>query len=118
MKLNKNLILVVSVAAPMLAGCATLEDVKRAQLTADQAVAAAQAAQGSADRAQSTADQGVAAAQRAQNSADRAQATADKAVAAAKVADDKAQAAGDAAAENKKVFWQHHDTHHRHRRPR
>lgn len=103
--------IIVLVSAALLGGCASIEDVKRAQSTADQAVALAREGKAAAQQAQSTADQGVAAAQRAQG-------TADQAVAAAKAADDKAQAAGDAAAKNEKIFWQHHETHHRHYKAR
>lgn len=100
-------VMIVALSAALLGGCASIEDVKRAQSTADQAVALAREGKAAAQQAQGTADQGVAAAQ-------RAQATADQGVAAAKAADDKAQAAGDAAAKNEKIFWQHHETHHRH----
>jgi phage shock protein A len=46
----------------LLGGCASVDDVKRAQATADQALEAAHNAQGAADRAQQTADQAKAAA--------------------------------------------------------
>lgn len=106
-----KIILVASMSVMTLSGCATVESVKLAQATADQALALAKEDKVAAEQAQRTADQGVAAAQ-------RAQVTADQAGAAAKVADDKAQAAGDAAAKTDKVFWQHHETHHRHRKPK
>ena len=102
---------ICAVSAALLGGCATVESVKLAQSTADQALALAQSAKAAAQQAQSTADQGVA-------SARQAQGTADQGVAAAKVADDKAQAAGDLGAKNEKTFWDHHETHHRHRKPR
>ena len=111
MRKNSIFLTAAVLSAVTLSGCATVEDVKRAQSTADQAVALAREGKAAAQQAQTTADQGVAAAQRAQG-------TADQAVAAAKVADDKGQAAGDAAANNDKVFWQHHETHHRHRKPK
>jgi outer membrane murein-binding lipoprotein Lpp len=41
----------------LLAGCASIDDVKHAQSTADQALDAAHGAQGAADHAQQTADQ-------------------------------------------------------------
>jgi outer membrane murein-binding lipoprotein Lpp len=41
----------------LLAGCASVDDVKRAQATADQALEAAHGAQAAADHAQQTADQ-------------------------------------------------------------
>lgn len=58
--------------ALVLGGCATTESVEKAQMTADQAMSAAQAAQAAASRAQSTADAAGAAAQRAQSTADSA----------------------------------------------
>ena len=109
-KMSK-IILVASVCAMTLGGCATVDDMKLAQATADQALALAKEGKMAAEQAQGTADQGVAA-------AGRAQATADQASAAAKVADDKAESAGDLAAKTDKSFWQHHETHHRHRKPR
>jgi polyhydroxyalkanoate synthesis regulator phasin len=58
---------IVSVAAigPLISGCASVDDVKHAQATADQALSAAQAAQSTANAAQQ-------AAQAAQQSADSA----------------------------------------------
>lgn len=109
-KITKTL-LICSASVAMLSGCATVESVKLAQSTADQALTLAQANKVAVQQAQGTADQGVAAAQ-------QAQATADQGVAASKVADEKAQSAGDLAAKNEKVFSQHHETHHRHRKPR
>ncbi len=41
----------------LLGGCASVDDVKRAQATADQALEAAHGAQAAADHAQQTADQ-------------------------------------------------------------
>jgi uncharacterized protein YceK len=109
MRKNTTMMLVAAASAVLLSGCASIEDVKRAQSTADQALALAGEGKAAAQQAQGTADQAVAAAQRAQS-------TADQGVTAAQVADGKGQAAGDAAAKNEKVFWQHHQTHHRHRK--
>lgn len=100
----------IAVSGTMISGCATTEAVKRAQATADQALALAQQDKVAAEQAQATADAGVRAAQRAQE-------TADAGVAAAAVADGKAEAAGAQADKNDKTFWQHHERHHRHRRP-
>jgi outer membrane murein-binding lipoprotein Lpp len=51
-------VLVAAVGATLLlSGCATTEDVQKAQSTADQALSAAQQAQQSASSAQQTADQ-------------------------------------------------------------
>ncbi len=100
----------IAMSGTLLSGCATTEAVKRAQATADQALALAQQDKVAAEQAQATADAGVSAAQ-------RAQATADAGVAAAAAADAKAEAAGAKADKNDKTFWQHHETHHRHRRP-
>lgn len=100
----------IAVSGTMLSGCATIESVERAQATANQALSLAQQGNAAAQAAQATADAGVSAAQ-------RAQATADAAGAAAAVADGKAEAAGAKADKNDKTFWQHHQTHHRHRRP-
>ena len=63
---------VVLAAALMAAGCATTDDVKRAQATADQALSAANAANQKADAA-------MAAAQSASSKADAAQASANAA---------------------------------------
>ena len=109
-KLGK-IMLLCSMSAMTLSGCATVEGMKLAQATADEALALAKADKIAAEQAQTTANQGVAAAEKAQNSADQA-------AAAAKVADDKAQSAGELAANNEKIFWQHHETHHPHRKPR
>ena len=58
--------------AMSLGGCATTDSVKRAQESADAAMAAANGANGAAQRAQSSADAAGAAAQHAQQSADAA----------------------------------------------
>ncbi len=100
----------IAASSTMLSGCATTEAVKQAQATADQALALAKQGNAAAEKAQTTADAGV-------NAAQRAQMTADAANAAAAVADGKAEAAGAKADKNDKTFWQHHETHHRHRRP-
>lgn len=100
----------IAISSTMISGCATTEAVKQAQATADQALALAKQGNAAADKAQATADAGV-------NAAQRAQVTADAAGAAAAVADGKAEAAGAKADNNDKTFWQHHETHHRHRRP-
>ena len=106
---NYKLIIAATSAAVLLSGCATTESVKRAQATADQALALAQDGKSAAQRAQETADGSVVAAQRAQVTADGAQA-------AAVTADGKAEAAGTAAAKTDATFWQHHERHHRHRK--
>ena len=103
-------IVAIVLSGTTLSGCATTEAVKRAQATADQALALAKQGKIEAEKAQATADAGVSAAQ-------RAQATGDSAVAAAATADAKAEAASSKADNNDKTFWQHHETHHRHRRP-
>jgi murein lipoprotein len=59
-------------AALTMGGCATVEDVKKAQATADQAMSAAQAAQQTANSAQSQAQAAMSAAQAAQQSANQA----------------------------------------------
>lgn len=105
---NFKFILASASAVILLSGCATIEDVKRAQSTADQALSLAQEGKAAAERGQATADNATIAAQRAQS-------TADSAVSAAAVADQKAEAAGAAAAKTDKTFWQHHERHHRHR---
>lgn len=104
--LNRKLktLAVIAASMTMLSACATIEEAKRAQATADQALSLAQESKAAAQRAQETADGAVAAAQTAQN--------------AATVADGKAEAAGAAAAKADKTFWQHHDLHHRHHRKR
>ncbi len=61
-------------ALTMMGGCASIDDVKKAQSTADQALSSANAAQQSANQAQSTASQALSAANAAQQSADRANA--------------------------------------------
>src|SRR5580658_8620601 len=59
-------------AALTMGGCATVEDVKKAQATADQAMSAAQAAQQTANSAQSQAQAAMSAAQAAQQAANQA----------------------------------------------
>ena len=54
-----------------LGGCATQEEVRHAQSTADQALTVGQGAQQAASQAQQTASQALGAAQSAQQSADR-----------------------------------------------
>ena len=67
-KLIRRTALLSLVAAPLLlSGCASTDDVQKAQATADQAMAAAQHAQQTADQAQATA-------QSADQKADQAQA--------------------------------------------
>ena len=68
-------------ALTLLGGCATVEDVERAQKTADNALATANSAQSAANDAHQAASAAMAAAQTAQTTAQNAQATADKAVA-------------------------------------
>lgn len=75
-------------AGLLLAGCATKEDVMKAQSTAD-------AANSAAGRAQSTADAANAAAQRAQQTADAARAAAQAANDAAQKASADAKAVSD-----------------------
>jgi hypothetical protein len=74
--MNKHLhILSLAVGATALlalGGCATQEEVKHAQSTADTALSTAQGAQQAAGQAQQTASQALGAAQTAQQSADRA----------------------------------------------
>ena len=74
--MNRHLhILSLAAAATLftaLGGCATVEDVKHAQSTADTALGTAQGAQQAASQAQQTASQALGAAQTAQQSADRA----------------------------------------------
>lgn len=100
--LSKGFLPLALGTALLLGGCATKDDVMKAQTTADQANAAA-------GRAQSTADQANAAAQRAQQAADAARAAAQSASDAAQKADADAKAASD------KVD-QHEATEHRHGR--
>jgi outer membrane murein-binding lipoprotein Lpp len=54
---TKSALVAVIGGTLLLAGCASVDDVKRAQATADQALDAAHNAQSAADRAQQTADQ-------------------------------------------------------------
>ena len=49
-------VMIVALSAALLGGCASIEDVKRAQSTADQAVALAREGKAAAQQAQSTAD--------------------------------------------------------------
>ena len=86
--LSKSFLPLALGTALLLGGCATKDDVMKAQTTADQANSAAQ-------RAQSTADQANAAAQRAQQAADAARAAAQSASDAAQKASDEAKAASD-----------------------
>lgn len=62
--LSKTSLVVVTATGLLLGGCASREDVERAQDTADRALAAAQHAQG-------TADQALSAAQAAQQAVDK-----------------------------------------------
>lgn len=109
MNMNIKLVAACAASAFLLSGCATIESVERAQSTADQALGLAQQGLAAAQQAQTTADGATSAAQRAQTTANGAQS-------AAEAADAKAVAAGEAAAKNDKTFWDHHETHHRHRR--
>jgi starvation-inducible outer membrane lipoprotein len=61
------MLVVATAGALMLSGCATVEDVKRAQATADTALSTAQQAQQTATAAQQSADQARAAAADAQS---------------------------------------------------
>ncbi|MFC3068272.1 hypothetical protein [Phenylobacterium soli] len=72
--------------AVALSGCASIDSVKRAQATADQALAMAQSDQAASQHAQSSADAAAAAAQRAQSSADAAASAAQSAQSAAQAA--------------------------------
>ncbi len=78
-------------ASLALSGCATTGSVKRAQGTADQALAQGQTAHDAARKAQSSADDAANAAQRAQSSADAAGNTAQGAYAAAQNVADSAR---------------------------
>jgi len=109
MKIDRKLFVACTASAFLLSGCATVESVERAQAVADQALALAQQDQTAAQQAQATADSATAAAQRAQTTANGAQA-------AAAAADAKAVAAAAAAEKADKTFWDHHATHHPHRR--
>ena len=86
MKMNVRILLAAAVAGAMLSGCASIESVKRAQSTADQAVTLAK--------------QGNAAALNAQATANGAQTAAD-------AADTKADAAGTAATSAQKTIDDH-----------
>ena len=68
-------------ALTLLGGCATVEDVERAQKTADNALATANSAQSAANDAHQAAAKAMATAQSAQQTAQNAQASADKAIA-------------------------------------
>jgi hypothetical protein len=90
---SKGLVAMAMSASLLAGGCATTEDVERAQatadsakMTADQALAAAQSAGQRADAANSAAQQANSAAQQAQSAADRAQAAAQNASSAAEAA--------------------------------
>ncbi|HUO87723.1 MAG TPA: Lpp/OprI family alanine-zipper lipoprotein [Rhizomicrobium sp.] len=69
--LSKATLLSMAGAALMLGGCASVDDVRRAQSTADQALSAAQHAQSTADQALSTAQSAQSAAQAAQQGVDQ-----------------------------------------------
>jgi F0F1-type ATP synthase epsilon subunit len=62
-------------ALALLGGCASVDDVKHAQATADQALSAANQAQQTASAAGSSAQSAMSAAQAAQQSADKANAS-------------------------------------------
>jgi murein lipoprotein len=62
-------------ALAVLGGCASVDDVKHAQATADQALSAANQAQQTASAAGSSAQSAMSAAQAAQQSADKANAS-------------------------------------------
>lgn len=86
----------IAASALALSGCATVDSVRHAQATADQALsqaqaagASAQAAGAAAQRAQSSADAAGAAAQRAQSSAEAAASAAQAAAADAHQANDR-----------------------------
>jgi hypothetical protein len=71
--MSKLFLIPVLVAGSLLtAGCATEDEVKHAQTTADQALAAANSAGQRADQAQATAQNALSAAQAAQQSANQA----------------------------------------------
>ncbi len=71
--MSKLFLIPVMVAGSLLmAGCATQEAVEHAQATADQALAAANAAGQKADQAQATAQSAMSAAQAAQQTANQA----------------------------------------------
>ncbi len=90
--IRKGAFAALGVAALALTACATPGQVKRAQATADQALATAQSAQ-------STATMAAANAQKAQQTADAASATASQAQATAASAQTTAQSAADSARE-------------------
>ena len=100
MKMNVRILLAATVAGAMLSGCASIESVKRAQSTADQAVTLANQGNAAAQNAQATADGATSAAQTAQTTANGAQAAAD-------AADAKAVAAGTAATSAQKTIDDH-----------
>lgn len=66
--------LVIAMLLGLLAGCATTEQIRQIQDTADKALATANSAASSAANAQSTANQALDAAKNAQSAADSAQA--------------------------------------------
>jgi hypothetical protein len=63
--LSRSSLFAVSTVALLLGGCATEEEVKKAQATADQAMSAAQQAQQAANAAQATANEAKQAADKA-----------------------------------------------------
>jgi hypothetical protein len=69
---GKSTLIALGAGALLLGGCATTEQVRRAQDTADRALAEAQAAQANAARAQQTADAATSTAQQAQAAASSA----------------------------------------------
>lgn len=68
---GRSSLLAVAAASLLVTGCASTDDVKKAQATADQALSTAQQAQSSAQQAQQTASAAQSAAQAAQQSADQ-----------------------------------------------
>lgn len=100
MKMNVRFLVAATLAGATLSGCATIESVKRAQSTADQAVTLATQGNAAAQAAQATADGATAAALAAQTTANGAQT-------AAEAADAKAVTAGTAAEAAQKTIDQH-----------
>lgn len=76
MKKHLHILSLAAAATTLVAlgGCATQEEVRHAQATADTALSTAQGAQQAAGQAQQTASQALGVAQTAQQSADRANA--------------------------------------------
>lgn len=66
--------LVIAMLLSLMAGCATTEQIKQIQATADKALASANSASSSADNALQTANRALEAARNAQSAADSAQA--------------------------------------------